>query len=96
MYCDFSQEPRVGVDRVLVIQENDREACTIDEIVQEARNVGAVYEDNDNDDIFYVIFEGTGQLKQSNEQMFRSDLARWFDEKERPNINSVLAEEHHY
>lgn len=52
MYGDHSPEPRL-TDRVLVVEEGD---CDAEEIMDAARDEGAVSEDRDGDEIFWIVF----------------------------------------
>lgn len=55
MYADFPPQPNAPVSQVLVIEEGDKE-IPIDEIIEEARDAGAVSEDGDGDEIFWIVF----------------------------------------
>jgi len=55
MYADRSPVPNALVEHVLVIEGTDKQ-CTIDEIIEEARDVGAVSEDEDGNETFWIVF----------------------------------------
>jgi len=90
MYCDFSPDARINVDRILIIEDGDQNFYTIDEMVKAARNYDVVYIDGDGDEMFCYIIQGV--LSCSNEQTFRSDILRWIDEKNRPNFDPIETE----
>jgi hypothetical protein len=79
MYADFPPEPNAGrVEQVLVIEDGDSEN-TVDEIIEEARDAGAVCEDNDGDEIFYIVFaEEPRRIWDFTERSLRRSLNRRF------------------
>lgn len=82
MYADFPPVPNAPVEQVLVLEEDDSQR-TIDEIVEEARDVGAVSEDGDSDEIFYIVFaEEPRRIWDFTEQSLRKSLARRFGDKQ--------------
>ena len=82
MYADFSPEPNARVEQVLVLEESDNQH-TIDEVIEEARDVGAVSEDGDGDEIFYIVFaEEPRRMWDFTERSLRKSLARRFAAKQ--------------
>lgn len=81
MHSDVPPETNALSENIFIVQENDRESLTIDEIVNEVRKTGAVYIDRDGDEIFRYVFEDHIELEvHSSEQTFRADLRRWFED----------------
>ncbi len=79
MYSDFSPEPNCRVDRVLVVEVNDPHYYEIDEIVQEARDVGATYGDGEGDEIFCIVFANEPRrVEKFTERALRQELERRF------------------
>ena len=82
MYSDFPPEMNAPIQRVLVIEDGDSQ-YTINEIVEEARDVGAVFEDNDGDEIFCIVFaEEPRQMWHITERSLLNMLARKFGDKQ--------------
>ena len=78
MYADFPPVPNAPIEQVLVLEEDDNQH-TIDEVIEEARDVGAVSEDSEGDEIFYIVFaEEPRRMWDFTERSLRSSLVRRF------------------
>ena len=79
MYSDFSPEPNSLANRVLVVVGDDPHYHTIDEIVNEAREVDATYEDGEGDEIFCIVFANEPhRVEKFTERTLRQELERRF------------------
>lgn len=72
MYGDQSPIPD-GPNRVLVLEEGDLD---VEDIIENAHDEGAVSEDSDGDEIFYIVFaDKPGRLWDFTEKTLRQALA---------------------
>ena len=72
MYGDYSPESRL-TDRVLVLEASDLDA---NEVIENARDQGAVSKDYDGDEIFWIVFTTEPRrVWDFTEKSLRSSLA---------------------
>ena len=82
MYGDFPPVINAPVEQVLVLEEGDNQH-TIDEIVEEARDAGAIAKDSNGDEVFYLVFaEEPRRMWDFTERSLRKYLTQRFAAKQ--------------
>lgn len=73
MYADYSPVPNSPVNRVIVLEGNE----DANNVIEEARDEGAVTEDGDGDEIFWIVFANDPRrLVDFTERSLRRELKK--------------------
>jgi len=81
--CDVSAEhsPHIKSKKVLILENSDKKYFTIKEIVQEAKDLKAVSEDDNGKQIFCYLFEGyPDSIQDSSEKVFCEKIRAWLSQ----------------